>query len=278
METWQSDAPAQQLPTGSAAAVEGYLATVRREHSRFVEALSLAGAQLGRESTQLVAASSMQVQLTRQFLDAQRSILQFRAESDRELSVIGRIDAGEGAAAADVDDHGSFGRCRSQLTMLLDGWWLDENELRRVVLARARDAVQRYLAALEAGAIASHPASPAALPALAEQLLTRLDSADPADLVGLLDALIGSLDGAASIAPCEVPSHSSQEKAAAIERPLRELRFIEGAPADGFGEFWVHDPAPIATAKRWRWRVFAHAAAPTVILATMLTAAMAWIG
>jgi len=278
METWQSEAPAEQLPAGGAAAIEGYLATVRREHSRFVEALSLAGAQLGRESTQLAAASSMQVQLTRQFLDAQRSILQFRAESDCELSVIGRTPAEEGAAAADVDDHGSFGRCRSQLTMLLDGWWLDENELRRVVLARARDAVQRYLAALEAGANASQSASPAALPALAEQLLTRLDSADPADLVGLLDALIGSLDGTASAAPCEVPSPSSQVVAGVAERPLRELRFIEGAPADGFGEFWVHDPAPVATSKQRRWRVFAQAAAPTVVLATMLTAAMAWIG
>ncbi len=278
METRQSDAPAERLPMGSAAAVEGYLATVRREHSRFVEALSLAGAQLGRDSTQLAAASSMQVQLTRQFLDAQRSILQFRAESDRELSVIGRTPGGEGAPGADVDDHGSYGRCRSQLTLLLDGWWLDENELRRVVLARARDAVQHYLAALEAGTIVSQSASPAALPALAEQLLTRLDSADPADLVGLLDALIVSLDGAVSPAACEASSHSSQVVAAAAERPLRELRFIEGAPADGFGEFWVHDPAPVATSK-WRgWRVFAHAAAPTVALATLLTAAMAWIG
>lgn len=277
METRQPDAPAENLSTGSVAAVEGYLATVRREHSRFVEALSLASAQLGRESTQLAAASSMQVQLTRQFLDAQRSILQFRAESDRELSVIGRTPTDERAASADVDDQGSYSRCRSQLTMLLDGWWLDENELRRVVLARARDAVQRYLAALEAGAVAAQ-SSPPALPARAEELLARLDSAESADLVGLLDALIGSLEGSPDALRCEAVVPSLQVATDAVETPTRELRFIEGAPADGFGEFWVHDPAPVATSK-WRlWRVFAHAAAPTVVLATMLTAVMAWIG
>ncbi len=277
METRPSDVPAEQLPTGNAAAVEGYLATVRREHTRFVEALSMAGAQLGGQSHQLAAASSMQVQLTRQFLDAQRSILLLRADLDHELSVIGRTPRDEGAAGADVDDQGSYGRCRSQLTLLLDGWWLDENELRRVVLARARDAVQRYLAALEAGAVASQSAPVVALPARAEQLLARLDSADPADLVGLLDDLIGSLGGT-NAAPCETPVPSLHVAPDAAERPTRELRFIEGAPADGFGEFWVHDPAPVVTPKRWRRRSIAQAVAPTVVLATMLTAVMAWIG
>ena len=145
------------------AGVEEYLAVVRREHSRFVEALSAASAHLGRQSAQLAAASSIQVQLTRQFLDAQRSILQLRAETDREIDVIGETPSDENGRV-DSDDLASYSRRRSQLTMLLDEWWLDENELRRVVLARARHAVQRYLAELETGAGSAMGALPVTLP------------------------------------------------------------------------------------------------------------------
>ena len=92
----------------------------------------------------------MQVQLTRQFLDAQRSILQLRAETDREIDAIGETPPRDDERV-DSGNLASYSRRRSQLTMLLDEWWLDENELRRVVLARARHAVQRYLAELETG-------------------------------------------------------------------------------------------------------------------------------
>ena len=217
----------------------------------------------------------MQVQLTRQFLDAQRSILQLRAETDREIDAIGETPH-DGDGAVNSDDLASFSRCRSQLTMLLDEWWLDENELRRVVLARARNAVQRYLAELEAVAGSARGALPVTLPARSAQLLAQLDAAEPADLCGLLDALIDSLDERPLASGVET-NPCVQSAIAPVERPSRELRFIEGA-ADGFGEFWMHNPTPVVAPRRWRRRLVAEAVAPTVVVATMLTAAMAWIG
>lgn len=70
---------------------EAFLAAVRKEQARFIEALGQAAAMLGRESIELERSFAAQTQLTRQFLDAQRSILQLRADTDKELAVIGTV-------------------------------------------------------------------------------------------------------------------------------------------------------------------------------------------
>ena len=63
---------------------------LRREHQRFLAAVSEATARLGRGDRALARTSALQQQLTRQFLDAQRSILLRHAETQAEIERIER--------------------------------------------------------------------------------------------------------------------------------------------------------------------------------------------
>jgi hypothetical protein len=68
--------------------VERYFDALRREQARFLDAIGQARAALGHDAGQIAHLSAVQGRLTRQFFDAQRLILQRRAETDAEVARI----------------------------------------------------------------------------------------------------------------------------------------------------------------------------------------------
>ena len=244
--------------------VDAFLTTVRAEQARFIEALGQAAALLGRESMQLQPAVAAQIQMTRQFLDAQRSILRLRAETDKELAVIGAVPSGDAAVAPSQHDQVVAAQ-RLHLSQALDGWWAQENVLRRNVLADAREAVQEHLARLAT----SGTVEPAVLPGVATRVLEELEVADAADLHALLDQLIQSLDFAPAqpVAP-----------ATAVADPS-DLRFVDVGTGETFGEFWAQgDVVELETVTPPRRRYMRTAVYPVAAVASLLTLAMAWMG
>lgn len=75
--------------------VAQYFETLRREQARFLEAVGQAASMLGQETGQVANLGAIQGRLTRQFFDAQRLILQRRAETDAEVARI----------SAETEDH-----------------------------------------------------------------------------------------------------------------------------------------------------------------------------
>ncbi len=265
METRQRVDDVEQSTRSRVGDPEAFLAAVRKEHARFIDALGQAAAQLGGGSPQLDRARAVQVQLTRQFLDAQRSILQLRAETDRELALIGAIPGG--SAAGEVELHVNVAAAqKQQLSVVLDEWWADESELRRTVLHAARHAVQTYLAHLAA----SQPPVDIELPSAATRVLTDLELADTSELQSLLDELISSLDSAPAAATALRPTPTPSPN---------DLRIIDMAPDESFQQFWLqreHAEAVVAPTRR-RWSL-PHSVYPVAAIASALTLAMAWIG
>lgn len=105
METTRLHAPERPFeagPTSDGAVLPSDVAAfgdaLRREHHRFLSAIADATARLGNEDRLLAGTAALQHQLTRQFLDAQRSILLRHAETHAEIERIER-DAEISAAA-----------------------------------------------------------------------------------------------------------------------------------------------------------------------------------
>lgn len=176
------------------AGVETFFDTIRKEHERFLDQVGRARSLLGHGSGELAEISAIQLRLTRQFLDAQRSILTRRGQVDAEIARFGR-DAAQHAtdvvavARARVGDdfadqpaasvaansttmvgdpfavdspHARDGSdFAKQLTSLLEDWWRAEHSEGAKLIERARDraAVRRHLADIEAGEII-HSATP----------------------------------------------------------------------------------------------------------------------
>ncbi len=70
--------------------VEHFFDTLRKEQAHFLDTIGRARSLLGHDSGQLAHVSAIQGRLTRQFFDAQRSILARRAEVDAEVAGITR--------------------------------------------------------------------------------------------------------------------------------------------------------------------------------------------
>jgi cell division septum initiation protein DivIVA len=89
--------------SGVDAEVASFCDTVRTEHLRFLQAVGDASSRLGREHRELAQAAAVHGRLTRQFFDAQRSILLRRAEVAAEVLGIAKeaeLSAAEVAAGA----------------------------------------------------------------------------------------------------------------------------------------------------------------------------------
>lgn len=82
------------------AEVAAFCDTVRTEHLRFLHAVGDARAHLGQEHSELAKAAAIHGRLTRQFFDAQRSILLRRAEVDAEVDGIAKEAEANAAAVA----------------------------------------------------------------------------------------------------------------------------------------------------------------------------------
>ena len=93
----ETTAPTVRSGAPSAVSVEvlRYFEVLRNEQSKFLEAVAQARSVLGHETGNLSQVSAVQGRLTRQFFDAQRSLLQRRAEIDAEVARI----------AAETEEH-----------------------------------------------------------------------------------------------------------------------------------------------------------------------------
>ncbi|MBI4935306.1 MAG: hypothetical protein HY828_15600 [Actinobacteria bacterium] len=93
----ETTAPTARSGAPSAVSVEvlRYFEVLRSEQSKFLEAVAQARSALGHETGNLSQVSAVQGRLTRQFFDAQRSLLQRRAEIDAEVARI----------AAETEEH-----------------------------------------------------------------------------------------------------------------------------------------------------------------------------
>lgn len=91
----------------SAVEVDQFFAALRAAQAGFMDVIWRAQAQLGRNSGQLSHVAAIQGRLTRQFFDAQRSIMMRRAEIDAEVALIGS------AAEAQADELVSAARVRA---------------------------------------------------------------------------------------------------------------------------------------------------------------------
>lgn len=112
---WRKPAPitidavdaGDEAPFALASDVEGFLASLRREQVRFLDAISAARLELSNEPGQLARAAVLQGRLTQRFLDAQRSILRGRAAVDAKVA---RIAEDTEAIVASTGATGASGR------------------------------------------------------------------------------------------------------------------------------------------------------------------------
>jgi hypothetical protein len=162
--------------------VSDFASTLRAEHLRHLDAVRRACAILDGHAGRLPALASAHGTLTRQWFDAQRSLLGRCAQLDAEAESADQLDLRAVGLAEDI------ARAQRQLTEILDSWWELENRCLResVAVVEAQNAVTLELPIVEAVVTSALPAEVFAL----------LDSADPSSLSSLLDALAASLDAA----------------------------------------------------------------------------------
>ena len=180
--------------TGSG--VGTYLEVLRIEQVRFLDAIGEARSFLY-GSGKMAHASAIQVQLTRRFLDGQRSILRHRAAVEAEVALI--------ATGKDFEAFQPDGAEASrQLAALLDDWWLAENQSGRTIIDAARAHAEMCHPVSETNNALSDEA--ASVGQLSSDVVAALDAADPADLGSLLT----TLDDLLKPAPAEDARHEGR--------------------------------------------------------------------
>ena len=163
--------------TGSG--VVAYLEVLRKEQVRFLDAIGEARSFFC-GSGKMAQVTVTQAQLTRRFLDAQRSILRHRASVEAEVALV--------ATGGDFDAGASDGADASrQLSALLDDWWLAENQSGRTMIDAARAHAELCHPVAETSGAQSSETTPAGQ--LPSDVVAALDAADPADLGLLLTTL-----------------------------------------------------------------------------------------
>ena len=112
--------------------VTAFFETLRREQSRYLDAVGNAHGLLGPEHAHVAQATAIQFRLTRRLFDAQRSIVTHRAEIDAQLAVIRReVGLPDDVFTAGQPDAASLER---GFDALLDEWWqLEQNDRRRAL-------------------------------------------------------------------------------------------------------------------------------------------------
>lgn len=82
--------------------IDGYLARLAEQQTRFLAAWTDTNRSLHPSSGQVAKLASIQLRLTQEFLDAQRAIVRRRAETDAAIVAIAADAASEGAALLDA--------------------------------------------------------------------------------------------------------------------------------------------------------------------------------
>jgi hypothetical protein len=206
--------------------VSDFASTLRAEHLRHLDAVRRACAILDGHAGRLPALASAHGALTRQWFDAQRSLLGRCAQLDTEAESADQLDSRAVGLAEDI------AQAQRQLTEILDSWWELENRCLRQSAAavEAQNAVTLELPIVEAVVTSALPADVFAL----------LDSADPSSLSSLLDALAASLD-AADLDAADLDA--ADLDAAELDAPAPRDREILFDPAPRDLEI-LFDPAP----------------------------------
>lgn len=254
-----------------AADVEAFLATLRREQVRFLDAISAARVELHSEPGQLAKAAALQARLTQRFLDAQRSILRGRAEADAKVARI--AEDAETTDSLAILSNAAFesdgAEAERQLRSLLDDWWRAEGQLRGAQVdscAPARGTVEPTTESVE-------PEEPADV--LPGSLLAALDTIDH---TGLETLLVSLLDALGNPTREHGPSRSSTAEASSVTSDPDPSAESDGTSGqDAFDSFWG------AGSTRWTHRVarnwvVAHVLFPTVTVVAGLALVFAWTG
>lgn len=297
--------------------VDEFIDAVRKEQVRYLETIRQAAATLRVDDGRLACVAATQTRLTQQLFDAQRSILQRRAEFDAEVEcidlaaeedaraivsaatgVVREAATLEGAIPLDVVEaeqrrSGTHGdEAQRQLAALLDDWWTEENREGRAMVADAcaRATMRRQLATIEAGTflepvgvhdpaeVISHAVEP-------EQRLPRgvlevLAEVDRDDLATLLTALAESLDPA----PMSVPSAARTASPPSGDLVLDVARLAAppsphvNRPTTLAGRHAACRSADSDSSSESLGRAMARIVMPFAAISTAVTILMAWVG
>jgi hypothetical protein len=271
------------------ASVNDFASMLRAEQLRHLDAVRRACAILDGHAGRLPALASAHGALTRQWFDAQRSLLDRCAQIDVEAERADQLDLREAGVADDI------ARSQQQLTEILDSWW--ERENRRLeqcaAVVEAQNEDTQELPIVEAVVTSALPAD----------LLTLLDSSDLASLSSLLESLAASLalseagaepgTGAGAGPGVEAVSREV-EPGAALQSDLEIL--FDPAPRDLEILFDPAPRVPVSSLRGARFRrqrsgrpssvgspslvrsVVRNVVVPMSTITVVLIALMAWIG
>lgn len=256
------------------AVVRRFEAALRAEQLRHLDALRRACAMLDGHSGRLPVLAGAHSALTRQWFDAQRSLLGRCAEIDAQV---------EGADAPDVwvsemaDDMAAAQR---QLGAVLDSWWAVENDRsdRCLAVREAQQAVTQELPAVTAVVTTALPAD--VLAVLEPIEATGAD--ELTDVASVLDALADLLRRpTGTAAPVHQETDDGRSSTAPVLMTGRDLEIrLDPLPP-------AVPPPPSRTRRRRRSRGIARPVGRSLVMdivvpmaatAAVLVVLLAWIG
>jgi len=230
--------------TSAVLAAATFVDTVRQEQLRYLAAVGAAQMRLSSEAPLVAAAAAVHVRFTRQLFDAQRTLLQRRGEVDQALRQSAATDRSD---AVTVDEAGEAALHR--LTALLDAWWREEVAAGNARLHAASTTCEPTGTAGAQPVPNSVPdhgcavgSAPTSLPALAEQLLTTLRAAEPAELTTVLAEMAAALGpaGAGTGVPARLETQCARTPVIEV-RPAAAgaLITLEPLASTGAGDPWM---------------------------------------
>lgn len=248
--------------------VNAYFETLRREQTRFLEAVERARSLLGSDSGHLAQLTATHGMLTRQFLDGQRLIMKRRAQVDSEVGGIIKEPAGFSTVpiGAFERDHPDYTNAQHDLATLLEYWWHSENVRGRAVLDAAQ-AATRHSGQENKTATAQAALPP---PKSDEECIEFAPSVGLAPSVPLAPPSVAAANPDVRVAPAE-------DLVIRLDVPTSVIS-TRGTPEETFGEFWgerrIPRPAGTGTTK---W-LAAHILLPVTVVTSALCLVMTLIG
>lgn len=240
--------------------VASYLAIVAREQERYLDAVATATALLTDGTGTLPAAAASHVRLTKQFMDAQRSILRSWADTDAKVGRIAETTVLE-AAMLGLDVGGRLElstaaepAAEHDLRRLLDRWWETARADSVAAIGIAQSESARWLEVARLATAAEHADDPRA----AQPCEPEGDQPDiaplPSPLSAMFDALHGStlhvvLDQLTGLLTDDVPDLRHAPDDDPDRTPGGSVTSSPAAgvtpvlPPDGFDRFWASNRA-----------------------------------
>lgn len=271
--------------TSAVLAAATFVDTVRQEQLRYLAAVGAAQMRLSSEAPLVAAAAAVHVRFTRQLFDAQRTLLQRRGQVDQALRQPVATDRSD---AVTVDEAGDTALHR--LTALLDAWWREEvaagNALLHAASSTACEPTGTTGANPVPDSVLDHGcavgSAPTSLPALAEQLVTTLRAAEPAQLTTVLAEMAAALGpaGAGKGVPARLETQCARtpvtEDRPAVEGALITLEPLGSTGAgDPWMQFWNQGTGHAMPRRPRRWLPLGSVASSALAM-IVLPLVMAW--